>query len=92
MKKCLIEKWNNQCCYCGYTQKHKELTIDHVIPISKGGNDSYENQVPCCRLCNLSKGDKAVRQWYFDRDEYSTERWNKIKLHMTRVEDNVFAA
>jgi CRISPR/Cas system Type II protein with McrA/HNH and RuvC-like nuclease domain len=92
MKKCLIEEWNNECAYCGYKQKHRELTIDHVVPLSKGGDDSYENQVPCCRTCNLSKNHKAVRQWYFDSEHYTTERWLKIKNHMNKEHPDVFAA
>ena len=40
----------------------------------------------------MSKGDKPVRQWYFDHEEYSTERWLKIKQHMSKEQPNVFAA
>ena len=88
MKRQLLEEWDNECAYCGYKQRNRELTVDHVTPLSKLGDDSYENQVPCCRACNLSKGNQSVRQWYFDHPEYTTERWNKIKLHMTKVDNN----
>lgn len=92
MKKCLLEEWDNECAYCAYKQRNRELTIDHVVPLSKNGDDSYSNQVPCCRSCNLSKGDRAIRQWYFEQESFTTERWNKIKLHMTRANNDVFAA
>ena len=92
VKRLLIENWNNQCAYCGYTQKNKEMTLDHVIPITKQGTDEYFNLVPACRPCNLSKGHQAIRQWYFDSEHYTEERWIKIKLHMTRIETDVLAA
>jgi 5-methylcytosine-specific restriction endonuclease McrA len=91
-KKMLKEEWNYECAYCGIKERHKELTLDHIIPIKKGGDDSYSNLIPACRSCNLSKGHSGVRQWYFDHEEYSTERWLKIKNHMNRKTEDVFAA
>jgi len=82
MRKHLKEEWNNQCAYCGYTQKHKELTIDHITPLAKFGSDEYSNLIPACRSCNVSKGHSGIRQWYFNQEKFSTERWLKIKQHM----------
>jgi 5-methylcytosine-specific restriction endonuclease McrA len=42
--------------YCGTAKIH--LTIDHVIPISRGGKTKFENCVAACRACNNLKGDK----------------------------------
>jgi hypothetical protein len=43
------------CQYCG---KHfRELTLDHVIPRSRGGQSTWENLVACCRSCNGRKGN-----------------------------------
>lgn len=92
VKRVLIEEWNNECAYCGHKQRYKELTIDHIIPLAKMGTDDYWNLLPACRSCNLSKGDRAIRQWYFEQESFTTERWNKIKLHMTRANNDVFAA
>lgn len=44
------------CQYCGVT---KDLTIDHVIPRSKGGNSSWKNLVTACKKCNAKKGDQT---------------------------------
>lgn len=49
----------NKCVYCGTS---KQLTIDHVIPKSKGGRNTWENLVTCCTKCNLKKGDKTPEQ------------------------------
>jgi len=46
----------NECGYCG---SKKELTIDHIIPRSKGGNNSWDNLVTCCHKCNLFKSNRT---------------------------------
>jgi len=44
---------------CGYCGKDRErLTVDHIIPKSKGGKTCFENCVACCKLCNNKKGAK----------------------------------
>lgn len=45
-----------KCMYCGSKQKH--LTIDHVIPISRGGKTKFDNCVAACRGCNNYKGNR----------------------------------
>lgn len=47
------------CQYCG---ERDELTFDHVIPRSKGGQTTWENVVAACSPCNLAKGDKLPQQ------------------------------
>lgn len=46
------------CAYCGATDL--ELTMDHVVPLSKGGPHSPDNVVPACRICNCRKSDKLI--------------------------------
>lgn len=48
-----------QCQYCGRQPGVRELNIDHVIPRSRGGTDSWENLVISCRTCNLAKGRRT---------------------------------
>ncbi len=53
----------DQCCaYCH--EKPTSLTLDHVIPLSKGGSNSIENCVPACLICNSSKGNKDLKHWH----------------------------
>ena len=47
------------CQYCGST---KQLTLDHVIPRSKGGKHSWDNVVIACSGCNSRKGDRTPAQ------------------------------
>jgi hypothetical protein len=46
----------NKCVYCN---KNKNLTIDHIIPTSRGGDNSWSNMVCCCNKCNTYKGNKT---------------------------------
>lgn len=48
------------CQYCGTT--HGDLTLDHVMPRSKGGQHTWENLVTACRACNHRKGGKTVQE------------------------------
>ena len=44
-----------RCAYCG--AERVKLTIDHIIPRSRGGRTDFDNCVSCCRDCNAKKGD-----------------------------------
>jgi 5-methylcytosine-specific restriction endonuclease McrA len=48
-----------ECQYCG---SKRQLTIDHVVPRSKGGKTSWTNLVTACNRCNVNKGDKTLEQ------------------------------
>jgi len=56
-RKRIYKRDNFECVYCG---SKKNLTIDHVIPRSKGGQNTWDNLVTCCSGCNLRKGNKSV--------------------------------
>ena len=45
----------HQCQYCGKRPPLRDLNIDHVMPRSRGGEDTWENLVTACRPCNLRK-------------------------------------
>jgi 5-methylcytosine-specific restriction endonuclease McrA len=50
----LYDSYNNQCFYC---ESKQSLTIDHKIPITRGGDDQISNLQIVCRTCNASKAD-----------------------------------
>ncbi|MCS6953305.1 MAG: HNH endonuclease [Bryobacteraceae bacterium] len=50
------------CQYCGRTLPSSELTLDHVIPRSRGGETAWENLVTCCHDCNNRKGNRTPEE------------------------------
>jgi 5-methylcytosine-specific restriction endonuclease McrA len=50
------------CQYCGAQPGRKDLTIDHVIPRSRGGKTMWENLVTACQACNSRKGDRTPEE------------------------------
>lgn len=54
--------WDHRCAYCnGVPIDDASLTLDHVRPRSRGGQDLSSNLVPACKSCNTDKG--ATRNW-----------------------------
>jgi 5-methylcytosine-specific restriction endonuclease McrA len=55
-----------QCGYCGLFLSPENLTIDHVVPISrfkeKSQANTWENQISCCWQCNNSKGNRTPQE------------------------------
>lgn len=58
----LFRRDNYTCQYCGHRKRGEDLTIDHVIPRSKGGRSAWENCVLACVECNVRKGDRLPVQ------------------------------
>jgi 5-methylcytosine-specific restriction endonuclease McrA len=54
----ILEKYDHRCAYCGVPDAR---TMDHVVPVIKGGLHTSSNVVPACRKCNSSKGSKMLR-------------------------------
>ena len=52
----IYKRDGHQCTYCG---SKRNLTIDHIIPKSKGGQNSWLNLVTCCSSCNRLKGNRT---------------------------------
>lgn len=61
-RKTLYDQYHGKCCYCGIGLSFSEFTIEHVIPRSKGGLDTWDNISPCCFSCNNIKSDKSLEE------------------------------
>lgn len=59
-RKGIFARDGNRCVYCGST--HRQLTVDHVMPKSRGGGNTWENLVCCCTECNNFKGDRTPEE------------------------------
>ena len=62
----ILEKYNYKCAYCDTEFEVENMpTRDHVIPISRGGNNTKENIVPACKSCNREKYNKILTEEVF---------------------------
>jgi 5-methylcytosine-specific restriction endonuclease McrA len=51
------------CAYCRRTIPRRERTIDHKVPLARGGRHTARNLVMACRACNSSKGDRTAAEF-----------------------------
>jgi 5-methylcytosine-specific restriction endonuclease McrA len=61
-RKNLFARDGHLCQYCGEAKPTNQLSMDHVIPRSHGGNTTWENIVCCCLKCNSRKGGRTPQQ------------------------------
>lgn len=77
----IYKRDGHKCQYCGST---KELTIDHIIPRSRGGEDSWENLVVACMSCNTRKGDKLLEDTNLTLHTVPRKPLNKMLFSLDR--------
>ena len=58
----IIWRDNNQCQYCANYYADDRLTMDHVLPKSRGGQNTWENLVAACKKCNQKKGSRNLKE------------------------------
>lgn len=76
----------NTCQYCGVVFRPLELTLDHVVPRSRGGLATWENLVACCAPCNRRKADRTpeeARMALRRRPRASTALTSRLLLRAT---------
>jgi len=59
-RKNIIKRDGNRCQYCG--RKSLEMTVDHIIPKSRGGQETWENLTSACIKCNNIKGNRTPEE------------------------------
>jgi 5-methylcytosine-specific restriction endonuclease McrA len=61
-RKNILLRDRNSCQYCSVVLTAGELTLDHVVPRSRGGLSTWENLVACCHNCNRRKGNQMLHE------------------------------
>jgi 5-methylcytosine-specific restriction endonuclease McrA len=74
-------EFDHRCAYCGASG---DLQVEHVMPISKGGEHHLGNIVPACERCNYSKGRRDVEQWYRSQSFFKEARWLAIQSALAK--------
>ena len=63
LRRQLYERQNKKCGYCGNKIGFSEVTVDHKIPLSRGGPDCMDNMICSCKPCNALKGNRTVEEF-----------------------------
>jgi len=74
---------NHTCQYCG--KPGGNLTIDHIIPRSRGGEDTWGNMAVCCSRCNNRKGNQTLEEAGLKLIGTPYRPSSTLYLHMTRL-------
>ena len=61
-RKNIMLRDHNTCQYCGRVFAPAELTLDHIVPRSRGGDSTWDNLVASCQWCNNQKGDRSPEE------------------------------
>jgi 5-methylcytosine-specific restriction endonuclease McrA len=61
-RKNILLRDRNTCQYCGVLLPSSELTLDHIVPRSRGGQSTWENLIACCHACNHKKGNQLLHE------------------------------
>ena len=73
------------CVYCG---DESSLTIEHIVPVSAGGNNDLNNLAIACTTCNCSKQNKNILDWLNGRKPYNTNVILKYETWIREYEGN----
>ncbi len=74
---------NHTCQYCG--KSGSTMTIDHIVPKSRGGKETWSNMVVCCARCNNRKGDRTLEEAGMKLTGTPYRPPSSLYLHMTRL-------
>ena len=78
----VYEKYNGCCAYCGTLLEYKDMQVDHLHPVLKGGSNELSNLMPACRSCNHYKESFTLEQF---RDRLSNTLDNFKQSPLARL-------
>lgn len=61
-RKNILARDGNRCQYCGKKYSASQLSVDHIVPRSRGGSATWANMVACCSKCNTRKGGRLPQE------------------------------
>lgn len=80
-RRAIKEAWGNCCCFCGEPPiSNASLTIDHLKPRARGGQDVSNNCLPACLKHNQAKGTAEWRAWFREQDFHDVVREARIQF------------
>ncbi len=88
-KKNVFVRDKYKCAYCG---SNKDLTIDHIIPVSRGGKSNFDNCIAACKPCNNKKDRRTPSEakMYLSHQPYAPTISEFIRLKMKQLKIDKF--
>ena len=83
-KDSIKNRWDYKCAYCG---SEHNLTLDHIVPRSKGGSNHINNVLCACKSCNADKAHTEWIIWYIEQPFFTEERREAIEEWMFPKDD-----
>ncbi|HBI7094978.1 HNH endonuclease (plasmid) [Clostridium perfringens] len=100
-----LKNENDVCCYCGKKLSRRERTLEHILPINRGGETVPENLAVCCEKCNKEKSDMTLQEYIeykdrkkkfvsdiqlkIDQEELKKERYVQLLEEITKNYDMI---
>ena len=87
-RKNILRRDRYKCAYCG--RGDLTLTMDHILPKARGGDDSWDNLVSACTVCNNKKGDRTPEEAGMDliKKPFKPSHIMFIKNVVGRIDEN----
>ncbi len=85
-RKIVYKKCCGHCAYCGKEIMYKQMQVDHLVPLRKGGTDSIENYLPACRQCNHYKSTYDIEQFRKELGLIKKRLRNKVYIYNLAVQ------
>lgn len=75
------------CCYCQKKIKPSKFTLEHILPISAGGHNRWDNKSACCAGCNVSRGSKPLLHYLLFPAKGRLNEWRQVGGPFVRDEE-----
>lgn len=72
----VYDKCHGHCAYCGCDLAYKDMQVDHILAVGRGGTNELDNLLPACRQCNYDKHEMTVERF---RKRISKELYRSLE-------------
>lgn len=75
VRELVYNKYGGHCAYCGCELEYKDMQVDHIIAVGRGGTNDVDNLLPACRQCNYDKHERTIERF---RERLSKELYRSL--------------
>lgn len=76
IRQLVYNKCNRHCAYCGCELEYKDMQVDHVLAVGRGGSSDIHNLLTACRQCNYDKHEMTIERF---RKRISSELYKSLE-------------